>query len=137
MTLDYRRSVCVACVLSLLSSNALAAGSTTEFRPPKIDWSRAVKESVEATRTELMLAQSARGTSGTSRRKKVLIAAAVGLGFGLYTGYRISADSGSSRAATMVAVGAGFTALGLAVGFAMPEARPHPGTWISQESSLR
>lgn len=121
----YRRAfVSMICVTWLLTG-VLAATPRAE-ESPAFDWNRAVRDGVKEAAAGLSQPQQVRRSSGSSRRKKLLIAASVGLGFGLYTGYRISVDSGSSKAATMAGVGALFGGLGLAVGYAMPEA--HPGT---------
>jgi hypothetical protein len=50
----------------------------------------------------------------------MLIAAGAGLGFGLFSGYHLSKAAGTELPGTMIASGALFAGVGLAIGYAMP-----------------
>ena len=115
--------LCLAIVLTD-GSLARAAGQTLE-RPPHIRVAGSdLLSSIDLSREALQLQQRSSRAGGASRKKKVLIATAAGLGLGLYVGYLASKSVDSSRAGAMIGLTALFTGIGAAVGLAMPELHP-------------
>ena len=106
---------------------ATALGQTLQA-PPRISVAGSdLLSSIESSRDELQLQQRSSRAGGASRKKKVLIVTAAGIGLGLYVGYLASKSVDSSRAGAMIGVTALFAGIGAAVGLAMAEVHPGSG----------
>jgi hypothetical protein len=103
-------------IATLLVCGTPLPGGAEPVSPATVNWSSAIQQAVSAAPP---MAQVRSRPGGAARRKKVWIATAAGLGFGLFVGYQVSERVGS-RPGIMVATGAAFAGIGWVVGNAMP-----------------